>query len=403
MSTRWLRFSTPDPFLCCLWGHFLLFTTVSATRLETACLACRPLKDQNLTPIHQRTLKQSLQVHVPPIDQEFQRRFPGRPFLLQEARKVVAEMPMTNLQLLSNNTVSDSDLLQRFHEIGPGLEEFLPHAKPGDVFRRKEHLKYWGDAQQQFRNTASVSPLPLQNGKTHIEIGFTDFGTVIDSTAAPKPLLEPLTVLAYDSDPFCVAKTLVMLQMMKNTKTTARNIVEAWINSMWSKSTLDIFSAAISKIIIRHNNSASDANVQHPRVFEFWHGICTDKNKLISVREAEEMQRNAVVSGVGSFFSMTAAVARRPGCFSLVLLYQVSLWRRWSSPSHGVWERRHIGVKQLHANCFEALPWSLWTKAGSNGRQSVVDVARTYFEGQVSMFMEHLRVVGPFCLFSQTR
>ena len=157
-------------------------------RHKKVCLACRPLKDQNLTPIHQRTLKQSLQVHVPPIDQEFQRRFPGRPFLLQEARKVVAEMPMTNLQLLSNNTVSDSDLLQRFHEIGPGLEEFLPHAKPGDVFRRKEHLKYWGDAQQQFRNTASVSPLPLQNGKTHIEIGFTDFGTVIDFTAALKPL-----------------------------------------------------------------------------------------------------------------------------------------------------------------------------------------------------------------------
>ena len=375
---------------------------------KKACLACRPLKHQNLTPIQQRVLKLSLQAHVPPIDEEFQRRFPGRPsleyFFLRASRDSVAKLPMTNLEQLTSESESLEDTLKRWQEASVDLREFLLRAEVGDVFQNKKYHQYENHAPQQFRNTAFVSQLPLQNGKTHIEIGFTDFGTVIDSTAALKPLLEPLTVLAYDSDPFCVAKTLVMLQMMKNTKTTPRNIVEVWINSMWSKATLDIFSAAVSKIISGHNTASSSASgVLHPRVLvilEFWHGVCSDNNKLISVREAEEMQRDAEMSRMDPAFAMTAAaLASEDDRVDF-------LWYFFTKSLYGVAGRhRHmvcgsvvmctsnpdIGIKQLYANCFEALPWSLWLEAKSDRRQSVVDVARTYFEGQVSMFMEHLR------------
>ena len=308
-------------------------------------------------------------------------------------------MPMTNLQFLSETTTSFPQVLRRFQEVSPELGEFLQHAQMGDVFRDRQYQKYRSDTPQQFRNTAFVFPLSLQNGATHIEIGFTDFGTVIDSTAALKPLLEPLTVLAYDSDPFCVAKTLVMLEMMKNTKTTPRNVVEVWVNSMWSKSTLDIFSAAVSKIIIRHNTGRD----LHPRVLailEFWHGICTDKTKLVSVREAEAMQRNAVLSRQGVSFAMTAAalVSEEDRVDFLWYFFTKSLYGVAGRHRHMVCGsvvmstfNPEIGVKQLYANCFEALPWSLWIETRSDLRQSVVNVARMYFEGQVSMFMEHLR------------
>ena len=76
-------------------------------------------------------------------------------------------------------------------------------------------------APQQFRNTPLDVPTVLDNGKSIVDIGFVDFVISFDSIGSIDFKGEPVTVLGYDMDPFCVAKSMVMITMMKNSAVNA--------------------------------------------------------------------------------------------------------------------------------------------------------------------------------------
>ena len=67
-------------------------------------------------------------------------------------------------------------------------------------------------------------PTILENGRSVVNIGFVDFGISFDSIGSIDSFDsigsidfkgEPVIVLGYDMDPFCVAKSMVMITMIK--------------------------------------------------------------------------------------------------------------------------------------------------------------------------------------------
>ena len=63
------------------------------------------------------------------------------------------------------------------------------------------------------------------SGTTIIDIGFVDFGITFDSIDTIDLEGEPVTVFGYEVEPFCVAKSLIMLEMMKDIDVHSRSIV----------------------------------------------------------------------------------------------------------------------------------------------------------------------------------
>lgn len=159
------------------------------------------------------------------------------------------EMVDDNLNCLSEEDYSIESISKRWHEYSKTVIDFIREASPGDILTKKSYISYNHEhlGGQQFRNTPPPFPPAYINGMNVIEIGFVDFGTTIDAVSTIKENKEPVTVYAYDQEPMCVAKTLVMLQMMRTTTTSAatpatpRNIVEVWVNTLWSESTFQLF------------------------------------------------------------------------------------------------------------------------------------------------------------------
>ena len=70
------------------------------------------------------------------------------------------------------------------------------------------------------------------NGNTLVDIEFVDFGIAFDLVDSLDDGGNPLVVVGYDMSPFCVAKSMVMVEMMKDTEVGARSVVEVWLSSL---------------------------------------------------------------------------------------------------------------------------------------------------------------------------
>ena len=133
-------------------------------------------------------------------------------------------MMSTNIKDLSGDGTDQGDLLKRWGQITPHLDEFISRAKPGDVFTEHKFRAYSPGAPQQFRNSPYLTSFKLMNGTTVIDLGFVDFGCVLDSIdTIEDDCSRPLVVVVYDAEQMCVAKTSIMLEMMKVVSVASRS------------------------------------------------------------------------------------------------------------------------------------------------------------------------------------
>ena len=89
----------------------------------------------------------------------------------------------------------------------------------------------------------------LPNGKRMVEIGFVDFCITFDGIDSLDAEGLPLMVVGYEMEAQCVAKARIMIVMMKDPRVKTREVLEVWLNSLWSKSTFAAFKRATKKII----------------------------------------------------------------------------------------------------------------------------------------------------------
>lgn len=86
----------------------------------------------------------------------------------------------------------------------------------------------------------------------HLDIGFVDLGLVIVGVHFIKLGLPPVTVYTCDKEPFCVAKCLVMLEMLRKVDAESSSVLEVWTIILWSELTFREYLTAVRKVQKSH-------------------------------------------------------------------------------------------------------------------------------------------------------
>jgi hypothetical protein len=222
--------------------------------------------------------KSALRTALPNIHEEYSAAFPrdnyGGGLLIKMALDCVLDMVKTNESEIFKDDYSRESLVKRWNELSPELIRFLEEATPGAIYRNKTYIPYNTTGAkkifQQFRNTPPKEPAVFANGKTIIDIGFVDFGIIFDGIENIADGDAPVTVYAIDKEPICVAKCLVMLQMMKIPGCIARNVVEVWMCTLWSKETAALFYSALTSLLQFGSDILPPFPVEVKNILKFW-------------------------------------------------------------------------------------------------------------------------------------
>lgn len=132
--------------------------------------------------------------------------------------------------------------------------EWTRNAKNGDVLfidPKNCRMKYLDKIMQTFSNNV-YPPLDVSLGSVHISIGFVDLSSLIYSNLVSVQTksssgCRPLQWIGYDLSAYCVAKTMVVAELMRTS--TAEVVLQVWYSSAWKQSTQDAFVDAIANII----------------------------------------------------------------------------------------------------------------------------------------------------------
>ena len=196
--------------------------------------------------------------------------------VLATGLSLIQDMMKSNIpNLLAEDKQEFSDIVKRWGGWSDEIKEFIFEGKVGDIFLKKTYLEYnTGQvAPQQFRNTAPSAAPHFANGTVHVDIGFVDFGVVIDGVETIQTEGPPVTVLAFDKEPMCVAKSMIMLEMMKISEIKPRNIIEVWMSTLWTRETLEFFTAAVRNVMGTHKRGKSLPK-EVINIVVFWNEIC---------------------------------------------------------------------------------------------------------------------------------
>eukprot|EP01004_Peranema_trichophorum_P002865 NODE_1892_length_1765_cov_40.137028_g1609_i0.p1 GENE.NODE_1892_length_1765_cov_40.137028_g1609_i0~~NODE_1892_length_1765_cov_40.137028_g1609_i0.p1 ORF type:complete len:245 (+),score=29.64 NODE_1892_length_1765_cov_40.137028_g1609_i0:310-1044(+) len=131
-----------------------------------------------------------------------------------------------------------------------GLEGIIlnyMNAKLGDIRNSFDQIIEYKPLIHNFSNMPNRQHI-FTRGHVHVAIGFVDLGILSCSNiVGDSP--EPLRFIGFDKNPHCIAKTLVLKQMILN-KAEPKTVAQVWYSSSWSKSTANSFYFAISKILL---------------------------------------------------------------------------------------------------------------------------------------------------------
>jgi hypothetical protein len=369
-------------------------------------LCATVVKNQNCKVINDaddsKTLLQRFLYKIPPISAEYLSQFCDDKIyagFIRCAAKTVQDMMDNNIKHLSSPSESydRSNILQRWGYIGPELPAFIKCNEPGKVFESKPYFKYQPHAPQQFRNSPFGCSIKLLNGTTLIDVGFVDFGITIDSIETLDTDISqgPLTVIGYEMDPFCVAKTLVMLEMMRQAVVQSRSVVEVWLSSLWSQETNSAFREALTTVLPR-------ALATYPKkvidILKYWAAAAT-----ITAQEAIRLQFEYIIQQTDVHFAMKACnLKSEQDRVDFLRYYRTKALYEDATTTLGSVVMNttsdSIGIKQHFGNCVEAVPTNILMTVyrnsnNGNGEKGVsfLNIIRSYFEEKVSQFSYHLR------------
>lgn len=366
-------------------------------RHKKICISFRPVKVHvSKLQVTNRSVLNSMSLDLPSIADEYQRRFSPvginmmHQMFSQGGLEATRDMVSNSIRNLMAEDDDASNMLKRWQEISPMLDRFIQKAELGDVFKEKVYHPYSPGAPQQFRNTPLRDPTAFKHGTTVVDIGFVDFGISFDSVDSVHDNNDPITILGYDMDPFCVAKSIVMHKMMKDKTVTARSIVEVWLNSLWSKKTLGAFKRATKTIVC--DNSENLPN-EVKKIVKYW-----DNHKKMSSTTALNFQMQANLQQSNCNFAMKCCSLSSEQdrveylrYFLTKALYEDETTIVGSIVMNSVNEK--IGVKQLFADCFELAPPRIHCESDPSfiSNSTVVNRTKSYFINSMKKYMSFIR------------
>lgn len=359
-------------------------------RHKHVCSKLRPYKDFIMNHPDMKSSLDSISFEMPNIVEEYKKVYPSlhlfHYLFIETALQATRDMLKENLEMMSiENDPDPQNLLKRWMEVGPDLFDFISTADAGDVWKTKPYRLYSPPAPQQFRNTSFSCPTHIQNGKNIVDIGFVDFGIIFESVDSIDPAGEPVQVLAYDKDPFCIAKTLVMHEMILDESVQPRSVVEVWLSSLWSVKTFEAFKRAV-RIIIDGKGASLDKSVRD--ILNFWR-----KQKKMTSKVALAYQEKAMINRLNSDFAMTTCSLESETDRVKFLRYSITkaLYEDATTVIGSVvmnTEKESLGIKQAFECCFEAVPYRIHMVMERGG---IFERSVTFFERNMSKYMNLIR------------
>ncbi|GMF42793.1 unnamed protein product [Phytophthora fragariaefolia] len=99
-------------------------------------------------------------------------------------------------------------------------------------------------------------------GTTHIAIGFNDFSSLLAATLRDELKNDmPLRFVGFEMSEFAVAKCKVVARMLGSPDISISSVMEVWLSSTWSKTTLDDFRRSVTEVLLSVRADNESPNV----------------------------------------------------------------------------------------------------------------------------------------------
>lgn len=148
---------------------------------------------------------------------------------------------------------------------------------PGNVFSENNAAAYTSLLRHSFSNQAYRKEV-LQQGSTHVAVGFVDLGILFAGSLRGNQRDPPLRFIGIEMSCYAVAKTHVIWQMLKQTpngtqcrENHLRYIMQAWFSTTLDEGAVDALKSALDALCQKQK-------LYHPDVRQlliYWHGATT--------------------------------------------------------------------------------------------------------------------------------
>ena len=190
-------------------------------------------------------------------------------WLLEEGFEIARSNPIHSCYLHSAEKVELQKRWGGKNDL-PEFNEWINRAKNGEAnFHNVKYNPLEFAMCQCFSNMSNE--LLLLPNCSHVSVGFVDFGELlycIDTNTENSNI----RWFGYELSPYCVAKSLVLLEMLKST-CAIDCIIQIAYSSVWSKESSDSFRNAVATLLQSGNNFSDDV-----KMFLAWWNTCYDIN-----------------------------------------------------------------------------------------------------------------------------
>ncbi|CEO97636.1 hypothetical protein PBRA_000981 [Plasmodiophora brassicae] len=229
-------------------------------------------------------------VAVPALPKEYAMHYPPRtvPFaerhvdLLEDVFRDLKSVKKREQDLLTEPAPDPEHARARWPD-RPEVRELLQRSDLaiGDVIEPRRPDPYDAAAgPDQFRDVTPPLPGTVPAHANLVDIGFTDFGALLDMDFQSE--FADSKWLGVDLCPFNCAKTRVMLEMMRVKHCTGQEIMEVYINSVWSVKTVYLFAEAVYRLL---NSPAQPVEKSVQSILRAW-ACAVDALHKVSVTSA---------------------------------------------------------------------------------------------------------------------
>ena len=174
-----------------------------------------------------------------------------------------------------------------------GMEEFNPNPA---------YSPYPHDLHRSFGNSPWLK-FNFEHNSTHVAIGFVDLGMFLAAKFTGDAGKGPVRWIGYDQSAYVVAKTLVILEMFKQSAPDD-DVFQVWFSSAWSRSTACSFQKATSSLTDRAPNPSSDVH----SILELWHtttvSLQESRSKWLKTRVNKSLECVGCLSDKGDRMEM---------------------------------------------------------------------------------------------------
>ncbi|GMF28839.1 unnamed protein product [Phytophthora fragariaefolia] len=164
-----------------------------------------------------------------------------------------------------------ADLIKRWHgtEAMKILDAKGKNLKYGDIIdgRREGSIPvYDARIRSNFANNPNHAEVYFF-GTTHVAIGFNDLSSLLAAKIQDKTSTcsEALRFVGFEMSEFAVAKCKGIARMLGSPEVSISSVMEVWLSSTWSKTTLTDFRKCLAAVL-----KSLDGSQQNPKVISYW-------------------------------------------------------------------------------------------------------------------------------------